>query len=292
MHYRCYSDLLRDLWPRWRRTRHAPGPIALVLADDVVGRDATLRHCLGAGFATVVCVGTTDALPTDLEGRIALAPGDPVRPGALQDALNPLLDRARGAWVHVARAGEFLSWPFGTTRDVAALCTFAASERRAAIAGTTVDLYPGRIGADDWGAPGSASFLDRQPYTATRPEGADDGRRPRELALYGGLRLRHADVLQDATGQRLDRPALVRAVRGLRMDPDGRFSAAEMHTRHGPWHNSVTATILSTRAARALDTRLPANDRRRRAQWAGSVRFTWAPDQLVDLGFMDPGQWV
>jgi hypothetical protein len=58
-----------------------------------------------------------------------------------------------------------------------------------------------------------------------------------------------------------------------------------------PWHNSPTAALCSFRAAEALK-RNPASPRATDTfLWRCSTPFAWHSRQLLDLGFMEPGQW-
>ena len=94
-----------------------------------------------------------------------------------------------------------------------------------------------------------------------------------------------AAIAEAATHWRIDRIALFRAQKGLRMRDDHTFSIEEYNTYACPWHNNLTAAVMSFRRAKALDWVAGS------FVWERSLRFDWTSRQLLELGMIEPGQW-
>ncbi|NCU20168.1 hypothetical protein EOM89_05410, partial [Candidatus Falkowbacteria bacterium] len=58
-----------------------------------------------------------------------------------------------------------------------------------------------------------------------------------------------------------------------------------------PWHHNLTAAVVSFRVAKALKANPGSSHAIASFRWAGSQRFDWQSQQLMDLGLMEPGQW-
>ena len=268
-----------------------PGPCGLLLCEDGVEIASSLRHHLGAGFASVVL-----ALPPGIELDGPLPEGaHPLRlarrPADLAEAcVNALIEGAApGQWLGYLYNAEYLFHPFAETRRIGEALAFCAEERRDALLTYVVDLYadghPTRTGGVDV----SAAWMDETGYFALARDD-EDGPAERQLDFFGGLRWRFEEHVPMAR-RRIDRIAVFRAKPGLRLLPDHRLSDPEMNTYACPWHNSMTAAIASFRAAKALATNPGSRDAIDRFRWDGSVRFEWRAQQLMDLGLMEPGQW-
>ena len=58
-----------------------------------------------------------------------------------------------------------------------------------------------------------------------------------------------------------------------------------------PWHNNLTAAIVSFRTAKALRTNPASRFDIDTFRWHNSTEFEWHSQQLLELGLMEPGQW-
>ena len=52
--------------------------------------------------------------------------------------------------------------------------------------------------------------------------------------------------------RRIDRVALFQSLRGLKFQPDFTFNLPEFNTISCPWHHTLTASVCSFQAAKAL----------------------------------------
>ena len=70
----------------------ARGPIALILIEDMVEVESTIRHHLSLGFrAVLVLAPSSMTLPDDLAGRVHHIVYNTQTPGALTNAINPII---------------------------------------------------------------------------------------------------------------------------------------------------------------------------------------------------------
>lgn len=267
-----------------------PGPVALIFAEDAAALDETLRHHQRHGF-TVVMLGAPDlAVAGELADlpRIDLDLGDT---DALPRAVSRIADAAPGTWFYWGYNAEFLFYPFAETRRVGEMLAFHAQERREAMLTYVIDLYAGDLDSHPSGVALDDAWLDRSSYYAqARLDPATGQPRDRQLDFHGGLRWRFEEHVPPSR-RRIDRIALFRARRGLTLRPDHTLSVEEMNTYACPWHNNLTAAVLSFRAAKALRFNPDSRDAIDSFRWQNSVRFEWHSQQLLDLGLMEPGQW-
>ena len=112
----------------------------------------------------------------------------------------------------------------------------------------------------------------------------------RQLDFHGGLRWRFEEHVPE-TRRKIDRIAIFRAKQGLTLREDHTFSDEEYNTYACPWHNNLTAAIVSFRTAKALKRNPGSTFDIRTFRWHNSTPFEWHSRQLLDLGLMEPGQW-
>ena len=112
----------------------------------------------------------------------------------------------------------------------------------------------------------------------------------RQLDIYGGIRWRFEEHVPFRS-RKIDRISLFRAKPGLQLRADHTLNDEEMNTYACPWHNNVTATVVSFRAAKALCHNPGSRNSISDFTWWGSRQFDWTSQQLMDHGFMEPGQW-
>jgi hypothetical protein len=271
----------------------AKGPVALVFVEDEVEIDTTLRHHLQSGFVSaVVFMPTVFDLPPDLQDTVHRVDYDMNQPDALQVAVNSVNDAAPGVWFYYCFNAEYLFFPFAETRTIGEVLTFHTEERRDAMLTYVIDLY-----ADDlWTYPDAVSldeaYMDRSGYyaLARRDPANQNHPKERQLDFYGGLRWRYEEHIPQVR-RKIDRIALFRAKRGLKLRDNHTFSDEEYNTYACPWHNNITAAIVSFRTAKALKRNPGSTFDIKTFKWHNSTPFEWHSRQLLDLGLMEPGQW-
>lgn len=270
------------------------GPLAVILAEDGVELDSTLRHHLDAGFASVLLLADP-ALPlaADLEARIDRAAYEVLAENALTGAMNRIIAAASpGVWLYCCYNGEYLFFPFCETRTIRDLLTFQIEERRDAILSYVIDLYAADLTAHPNAVSRETAHLDRSGYYALgRPDPANHNHpKDRQLDFFGGLRWRFEEHVP-APRRKIDRIALFRAKPGLQMRPDFTLTDEEYNTYACPWHHNITTAVASFRTAKALRTNAGSRHSIHSFLWRNSVPFGWHSQQLMELGLMEPGQW-
>ncbi|RKF16838.1 hypothetical protein D6850_04680 [Roseovarius spongiae] len=271
----------------------AKGPIALVFAEDEVELDTTLRHHLDAGFrAIAVFMPAGFGLPGDVAERVARIDYDLAAGDSYIDAVNAVIDAARGEWLYYCFNAEYLFYPFCETRSVGEMLAFHTEERRDAMLTYVIDLYAGDLDAHPDAVSLEDAHIDRSGYYAlARPDpGNHNHPKERQLDFYGGLRWRYEEHIP-APRRKIDRIALFRARRNLRLREDHTFDDEEYNTYACPWHNNLTTAIASFRTAKALKRNPGSTFDIPTFKWHNSAPFEWHSRQLLDLGLMEPGQW-
>ena len=267
------------------------GPIALILAEDEVELASTLSHHLAKGFRTVIALVAPDATLPD-QPTVHFVAHDVLSEDALTHATNQLVAAAPGQWIYTGYNAEYLYFPFAETRSVGELLAFHAQERREAMPATVIDLYASDLTRHPDAVDRDTAHFDRAGYFALARKDAAANWAPmeRQADLYGGLRWRFEEHVPWEK-RRIDRIALFCARPGVIMRPDFTLSVAEMNTIACPWHHNLTAAVLSFRAAKALRSNPDSRHAIASFQWRNSVPFAWSSQQLLDLGFIEPGQW-
>lgn len=270
------------------------GPLAIILAEDGIELDSTLRHHLDAGFPSVLLLADSDlVLGAELEARVDRADYDVFADNALVSAVNRIIAKASpGVWVYYCYNGEYLFYPFCETRTVRDLLTFQVEERRDSILSYVIDLYAADLTIHLNAVSLETAHLDRSGYYALgRPDPANHNHpKDRQLDFFGGLRWRLEEHVPPAR-RKIDRIALFRAKPGLQMRPDFTLSDEEYNTYTCPWHHNITTAVASFRTAKALRTNSGSKQGIHTFLWRNSVPFQWHSQQLMDLGLMEPGQW-
>lgn len=269
------------------------GPLAVIMAEDEVEVASTLRHHLQAGFRDVLLLAPEGlALPTDLAELIHIAWHDVHAEAALTQAVTRIAEAAPGIWMYYCYNAEYLFFPFCETRSFRDLVAFHAEERREAMLTYVIDLYAGDL--DRFGNAVSLddAHLDRSGYYALARKDEAKGWAPRErqLDFFGGLRWRFEEHVP-WTKRKIDRVAIFKARKGLKLRPDFTFSEEELNTFACPWHNNLTAAVCSFRTAKALRSNPGSRFDIQNFRWHNSIPFDWHSQQLMDLGLMEPGQW-
>ncbi len=271
----------------------AKGPLALVMAEDEVEIDSTLRHNLTTGFRNVVLLAPPEVtLAADLADRVHHAVHDVYSDAALPQAVNQVNDAVPGTWIYYCYNAEYLFFPFCETRTVRDLLAFHTEERRDAMLTYVIDLYAGDLNRYGNAVSLEDAHLDRSGYyaLARKDEAKAWAPKERQLDFFGGLRWRFEEHVP-WTRRKIDRISIFRARKGLRLSADFTFNEEEANTYACPWHNNLTAAVCSFRTAKALRTNPGSRFDIQNFRWHNSIPFDWHSQQLMDLGLMEPGQW-
>jgi len=271
----------------------AKGPVAMIFIEDEVEIDSTLRHHLDAGFREVlVFMPAGFALADDVAGRVRRITHDLIHGPGFREVVNRVIAAAPGIWMYYCFNAEYLFYPFCETRSVGEMLTFHSEERRDAMLTYVIDIYAGDLTR----APNAVSledaWLDQTGYYAlARPDPRNHGHpKERQLDFFGGIKWRYEEHIPK-TRRKIDRIALFRAKPGLVLRDDHTFSDEEYNTYACPWHNNLTAAVLSFRTAKALKRNPGSTFDIEDFRWHNSIRFEWHSRQLLDLGLIEPGQW-
>lgn len=271
----------------------AKGPIAVVLVEDNVEVDTTLRHHLQSGFSLVLALMPAQFdLPRDLQETVHRIDYKVTTEGATETAINAIINAAQGQWIYYCYNAEYLFYPFCETRAITEMLAFHTEERRDAMLTYIIDLYSDDLETYPDAVSLESAHLDRSGYYAlARPDPLNQGHpKERQLDFYGGLRWRYEEHVPQAR-RKIDRIALFRATPGLKLRADHTFSDEEYNTYACPWHHNITATVCSFRTAKALKSNPGSRYDIDTFKWHNSAPFEWHSRQLLDLGLMEPGQW-
>lgn len=266
------------------------GPVAILFVEDVTEVSATITHHLRQGFAHILLIGRLAVDAPVPEGQALTLIEEPVR--SRDDAvrlLNLLIDRFAGRWIYWGFNAEFLFYPYMESRTITDLVTFMVEERRDHVSGYVLDLYADDLDKASDGVSRRTAHFDGSGYYGFQRY--EDGQPlDRQFDIFGGLTWRYEEFVPWER-RRIDRVPLFRAVEGLRMSDDLRLNVAEMNTLSCPWHHNVTVAVASFRVAKSLKRNPGSMFEIDTFMWRRSIRFDWRSDQLLELGFMEPGQW-
>lgn len=267
------------------------GPVAVILVEDLVETDSTIRHHLALGFAQILVLAPPMLeLPQALADKVHRIDYDMMADDALTGAINALIQAAPGVWFYYCYNAEYLFFPFCESRTIGEMVAFHAEERRDAMLTYVIDLYAGDLIDHPDGVSVEDAYLDRSGYYALARPDENAHPRERQLDFFGGLRWRYEEHIPPPR-RRIDRIALFRARPGLELLADHRFNDAEYNTYSCPWHHNLTAAIASFRTAKALKNNAGSTFDIETFRWHNSVPFEWQSQQLLDMGLMEPGQW-
>tara|TARA_R110002124_G_scaffold104461_3_gene254587 strand:- start:309 stop:1178 length:870 start_codon:yes stop_codon:yes gene_type:complete len=286
-----YSDLKTMITDNTAQL--AKGPVALIMVEDDVEVATTLRHHQQSGFTSVVALMPEPfKLPRDLQETVLRVDYNMSADNAMETAVNTLIDAVPGQWIYYCFNAEYFFHPFCETRNVIEMLAFHNEERRDAMLTYVVDLYAEDLNTYPDAVSLDQAHMDRSGYYAlARPDAENEGHpKERQLDFFGGLRWRYEEHVP-AVRRKIDRIALFRAKKGLRLRWDHTFNDEEYNTYACPWHHNITAAICSFRTAKALKTNPGSTFEIETFKWHNSAPFEWHSRQLLDLGLMEPGQW-
>lgn len=269
------------------------GPIAILLIEDPVEIDTTIRHHIGLGFKEIlVFIGDEIEIPADLEKLVHRISADIFADGSTQTIVNAINDAAVGQWLYYCYNTEYLFFPFSETRTIGEMLAYHTEERRDAVLTYVVDLYAGDLNQFPNAVSLEDAHIDKSGYYALARKDAANHNHPKErqLDFFGGLRWRFEEHIPTKK-RKIDRISIFKAKVGLKLREDHTFSDEEYNTYACPWHHNITAAICSFRTAKALKLNPGSSFEIETFKWHNSVAFKWHNQQLLDLGLMEPGQW-
>ncbi|WP_380056924.1 hypothetical protein ACFE33_03430 [Falsihalocynthiibacter sp. SS001] len=271
----------------------ASDPIAILLIEDDVEVDSTIRHHFGLGFKTILVFGAEGlSVPHDLEAQVHTIAANLFEDNATQTIVNAINDRAIGQWIYYCYNAEYLFFPFCESRTVGEMLTFHMEERRGAVLSYVVDLYASDLARFPNAVSVEEAHFDKTGYYAlarTDPINKDHIK-DRQNDFFGGLRWRFEEHIP-LERRKIDRISIFRAKAGLRLLDKSTFSDEEYNTYSCPWHHNITAAICSFRTAKALKLNPGSTFAIETFRWHNTTPFEWNSQQLLDLGLIEPGQW-
>ena len=274
--------------------RFGKGPAAMLIAEDGIEVASTIAHLRSLGFRHIFVLAAPDLevppLIDDIKVQLHVIRARTRAPGATQAAVNILIDKMPGEWLHYCYNGEYLFYPFCEDRSVGEMVTWVMEERRSAILTYVIDLYAPDLRAHPNAVSLDSAMLDSSGYYAEGRPDINGHPKERQLNFYGGLRWRFEEHVAKPK-RTIDRIALFQALPGVRLYDDHALSDEEMNTYACPWHHSLTAAICSFRVAKALRTNPGSRHDIADFRWHKSTQFHWSSLQLMELGLMEPGQW-
>jgi hypothetical protein len=286
MHYSSLSDFLSQ-----GKAALAKGPVALIMAEDEVELDSTIRHHIDSGFKAVVVFAmpgfTLAGDVADLVHRVDYQTTDD---GALETAVNAVIGAAGPIWLFYCYNAEYLFYPFCESRTVGEMIAFNIEERRDTILTYVIDLYAGDLGQHPLAVALEDAHLDKSGYYALSRKDRWNNVLDRQMDFFGGLRWRFEEHVPKPR-RRIDRVSLFRNKTGLELLPGHLFNDPEYNTYSCPWHHNLTAAVCSFRTAKALKRNPGSTFEIETFRWHNSAPFEWHSQQLLDLGLMEPGQW-
>ncbi|MCA0961421.1 hypothetical protein [Salipiger bermudensis] len=288
MHHQSLSDFLGRA-----KAALGAGPVAMVFCEDEAEIDTTLRHALRSGFRCVISFMPPQfEMARDLRARVHRIDYDLRVERAVPRAVDAVIEAGPGLWMFYCYNAEYLFYPYCETRTISEMLAFHAEERRNAMLAYVIDLYAGDLQRFPDAVSLDETYLDRSGYYAqTRRDAARQNHpKERQLDFFGGLRWRFEEHVPEDR-RKIDRIALFRAKPGLTLREDHTFSDEEYNTYACPWHNNLTAALVSFRTAKALKRNPGSSFDIDDFRWRNSTRFAWHSRQLLDLGLMEPGQW-
>lgn len=267
-----------------------PGPIGLIFAEDVIGLESCIRHHAKLGFENLLVLKRADInLPET--AKTLCTPID------LPDAfsfdvpfyINQAIQRYSNRWIFYCFNAEYLHFPFCEHRNISELINFITEEKRSSVFTYTVDLYAGDLEHAPDGFSLEDTHFDTTGYYALQRH-INETAQERQIDVYGGLKWRFEEYLP-WNKKRLNRIALFKSDPDLTMDTDGYFNISEYNTISCPWHHNTTLALCSFRTAKSLKTNPDSSFAIDTFLWSQSTKFLWNSQQLMDYGFIEPGQW-
>lgn len=265
------------------------GPIAILFAEDPSEVASTIHHHLDQGFAAILLVGDDLGALPDFPDTVIHIPLLVRNRDHVVEILNSLIPPLHGRWIYWGFNAEYLFYPFCEARSIMDLTQFMEEERRSAIFGSAIDLYASDLYRAPNGVDPSDAYLDRSGYYSfQRFQNGEP--LERQFDIFGGLGWRYEEFIPWER-RRIDRISLFKAGANLSINTELLLSDPEMNTVSSQWHHNVTVAVMSFRVAKSLKRNPGSTFEITNFNWRQSEKFNWTSQQLMELGFMEPGQW-
>lgn len=266
------------------------GPVGLIFAEDTIGLNDTIDHMVTLGFPNIFVLGLPNVLETVKENSAIIDIAfDPDTDNAVVQCLNFANKAFQNRWIFHCFNAEFLYFPFCETRSIGDFISFSDEERRKSIAGVIVDLYTREQNPKSYGYDISNALMDGAGYFSTYSNDADNVEN-RFVQASGGLRWRHEEFFP-WNRRTISRTPMFKTDIELKVNPDFTANLNNYGTIQAPWHRSPTVVVASFRAAKYLRMNLIHEQSLEHFDWAQSITFEHTSAQLMEMGFMEPGQW-
>jgi len=268
------------------------GPLGMIFVEDLVEVDSTIRHHLDIGFADLLVFAPPELnLPRDLEEAVVRITYNYTTTKPV-DVINAVIEARPNIWMYYCFNAEYLFFPFCETRNIREMTVFNTEERRDSVLAYVIDLYAGDLNHHPNAVSLADAHLDKSGYYALARPDPENHNHPkdRQLEFFGGLRWRFEEHVP-VPKRKIDRIAMFKALKGLKLLPNHTFNIEEYNTYACPWHNNLTAAICSFRTAKALKQNPGSTFDIHTFKWHNSTKFEWNSQQLMDFGLMEPGQW-
>lgn len=268
------------------------GPVAVILVEDLIEVDTTIRHHQNIGFKEILVLAPPElSLPAEMAKSVHRITFDIYGSTTAVSVVNRLIAAAPDIWMYYCYNAEYLFYPFCESRTIGEILAFHTEERRDAVLTYVVDLYADNLDDHPNAVSLEDAHLDKSGYYAlARFRDLENEAKERQLDFFGGLRWRFEEHVPYER-RRIDRIALFKTAPGLQLREDHTFNIEEYNTYACPWHHNITASICSFRTAKALKRNPGSMFEIDSFIWHNSTSFDWHSQQLLDLGLMEPGQW-
>ncbi|MEL6584201.1 MAG: hypothetical protein AAFQ36_10255 [Pseudomonadota bacterium] len=265
-------------------------PLGLIFVEDDSEIASTIEHHRALGFANLAVVGDVTGLEDVAEQYQTPMLRRSIRTRVdLLEVLNAVIEASPGRWIFWCYNAEYFFFPYSESRRISDLTDFMTEERREHVFTYALDLYardlyrhPNAVSCDD------AHFDSSGYYSFQRF--ADGEALDRQFDIFGGLSWRYEEFVPWER-RRIDRISLFRAKPGLLVNENLTLSEPEMNTVACQWHHNVTVAIASFRVAKSLKRNPGSTFEIESMMWRRSERFEWRSQQLLEMGFIEPGQW-
>ncbi len=276
--------------------RSAPNVIFIDGDNDLEPTSELSGYYRGLGCRHVVVLGrSAETFASFAAGdppASVVAVGDAASTRAVQ-RYSAYIGPLNGKWCIDIGPRDFLFFPNAETRKLADLCQFLTDERRTTFFTIRLDVYADPEGERPALGPGSARwFFDTKGYSVTDDQSLN-------MHLWqGGFVERFPQSLGLSHRRHLSRISLYKASRDVMNAEDG---VSLLPRRHNAavcdWHLSPTGCVISDAAYRRwlswYDGLNASEKRLARDQLLSAPRqvLDWSTSTLIDLGFMNRGQW-
>ncbi len=287
-----YSDL--DDFIKQSETVLAKGPVGLIFIEDDVEIDSTVAHHLKIGFRyLVIFIPDEFKLKAEDDPKVHRVSWSMATSERSYEVINRVIAKApHNTWLYYCYNSEYLFYPFSESRTVGELVNFHSEERRRSMLTYVVDAYANDLDRYPNAVSLADTYIDKAGYFALARLDPNNHNYPKErqLNLFGGVHWRYEEHIPE-NRHRIDRISIFRTQEGLEIYENHTFNEEEYNTYSCPWHNNLTASIISFRTAKALKQNPASSTHISSFMWHNSIKFRWNAAQLLDLGFIEPGQW-